>query len=866
MQKAVVKDNAGKRVTLEWSGQQNNFIAWREQTYNECKEEFGKLATVVKTGVGYTIPPLVAADYEPPVADGEVALAANQMTILRLEAEKERQKEVRKMKQNEPKMFAAIWMQMGEESRQRVQNHPDYEAAEMDDLTAALIRIIRETHLTDVDGGGDEMRLQRKLKLSRGFECLVQKPGDTIGQFKSDFDHFLQVLESAGATPLTQPERALTFLNKLDPVRYGTMMVDLENGAVQGRAFPQSLAAAWTLASSWKVKSTSGAKSGERGMESVFTLADINSAPRAPTVIKPTGGARGGRGGRGDGVGRGRGASGRGGNGKFVERRTCRGCFQKGHLWRDCPDNIESDKVMVATGEEDECDEEAMYDVNLVTEDMQHVLFTHTEVLLDNQAGSGLFKNKDLLTDHSTTTPYRIGGIDSEGTPLVVSEVGSFNALQTVGYSPESCANVLSKSTLVDDGVDVDYIKASDVYTVQCTSGPPLIFSRKILSNGKKSKHYACDMADDYKVMVETVSDNSKRLTVRELKRATAAREFMANMAHSSSKDVVELLKSSPPLNCDITPRDVRNATMVWGNPTIASLKGKTKKQKSAQASTELVPRVTQREQSLQIDIFFIKRIAFLIGVLVPLGLAMCVHIKDRTFATVRDGINRFKALARGRGFDIVECRSDGEGAVEAMREQLEDDGVHLEPCGPGQHVPVVENKIKTVKERVRAYDATLPFVMTRALLILCVMFCVSRLNWLPSCQQLDRMSPMEQFSGRRLDLQRDVRCQFGDYVQATVPDPNNTMKTRTEGCIAGFPTGNLTGSVKMQSLRTSSMVTRDKFTILPMPDLVIDHIDFTAAKEGMSRGSEPAVSRGVLRMHGPAPCDGVRAMQLLHY
>jgi hypothetical protein len=99
---------------------------------------------------------------------------------------------------------------------------------------------------------------------------------------------------------------------------------------------------------------------------------------------------------------------------------------------------------------------------------------------------------------------------------------------------------------------------------------------------------------------------------VRELMRATAARELMANMAHSSSKDVVELLKSSPPLNCDITPRDVRNATMVWGNPTIASLKGKTKKQKS-----ELVPRVTQREQSLQIDIFFIKRIAFLIGVLV---------------------------------------------------------------------------------------------------------------------------------------------------------------------------------------------------------------------------------------------------------
>ena len=40
----------------------------------------------------------------------------------------------------------------------------------------------------------------------------------------------------------------------------------------------------------------------------------------------------------------------------------------------------------------------------------------------------------------------------------------------------------------------------------------------------------------------------------------------------------------------------------------------------------------------------------------------------------------------------------------------------------------------------------------------------------------------------------RDLRVQFGDYAQATVSNTDNTMRSRTQGCIALLPTGNLTG------------------------------------------------------------------------
>ena len=60
------------------------------------------------------------------------------------------------------------------------------------------------------------------------------------------------------------------------------------------------------------------------------------------------------------------------------------------------------------------------------------------------------------------------------------------------------------------------------------------------------------------------------------------------------------------------------------------------------------------------------------------------------------------------------------------------------------------------------------------------------------------RISPLEQFTGMNIDATRDLRVQFGDYCQATVRNPDNSMRSRTQGCIAILVTGNLTGCVKI--------------------------------------------------------------------
>ena len=112
-----------------------------------------------------------------------------------------------------------------------------------------------------------------------------------------------------------------------------------------------------------------------------------------------------------------------------------------------------------------------------------------------------------------------------------------------------------------------------------------------------------------------------------------------------------------------------------------------------------------------------------------------------------------------------------------------------------------------------------------------------------PSNLSYSGVSPREQFIGRRLDAKLDFRVGFGDYVQVTQANTGNSMESRTSGCIALYGTGNGQGSIKVYSLGTKKIITRDQFKILPMPDVVIDLLNALAARDGMKRGKDVVVN-----------------------
>ena len=65
-------------------------------------------------------------------------------------------------------------------------------------------------------------------------------------------------------------------------------------------------------------------------------------------------------------------------------------------------------------------------------------------------------------------------------------------------------------------------------------------------------------------------------------------------------------------------------------------------------------------------------------------------------------------------------------------------------------------------------------------------------------------------------------------------------MASRTEACIIGWPTYNLTGSMKMLKLSTMKIVTRRKFVIRPIPDNIIQELDELADEDGKIGGDQP--------------------------
>ena len=89
-------------------------------------------------------------------------------------------------------------------------------------------------------------------------------------------------------------ELAMLFLEKLDPQRYAGMLAHLTNDVTLGRALPQTLLTAWSIASGWKSASTKIA--GGSDMQSVFMLADDATGP--PRNPKAGRGARLSAGGR----------------------------------------------------------------------------------------------------------------------------------------------------------------------------------------------------------------------------------------------------------------------------------------------------------------------------------------------------------------------------------------------------------------------------------------------------------------------------------------------------------------------------------------------------------------------------------------
>ena len=306
-------------------------------------------------------------------------------------------------------------------------------------------------------------------------------------------------------------------------------------------------------------------------------------------------------------------------------------------------------------------------------------------------------------------------------------------------------------------------------------------------------------------------------------------------LAYAPPSAIIKTLNLGGIINSSVTPNDISTAYKIYG-PDLGALRGRTTTATPRSIRVEHIPRVVVSELDMHVDLMFVDGNCFLVSVTEPLGVRMVQELgrhrmsrsTSRIFKALHDQISSYKA----RNFIIRRLHTDGEGGVIASQPQLEAMGVEVNLQGANQHVPVIERAIREIKERCRSVYNTLPYKLPSSLVVWLVYFCVSRINLIPHRSGLAYISPREAFTSRKTDFKRDLRVGFGEYLECAVPRMDNSLQPRTSSCISLFPTGNAAGSVKVLSLSTGKVVTRDHFKILPMPQFVIDHMNNMAKQQ----------------------------------
>ena len=301
----------------------NNLPAWMLVIKGDARREFGFLGTMCDRGIEYTVPPVELIDYMPeegPLEDGEeaVPLSAAAISRVREGAIVARNKKVRFYNDEKPKFFSYLWNKMSPDSAVQIAAHEDFDAAFDTSDPFMLWTIIMYTHLTHVNGDAPEMRDLTMAEEEDRHSLLRQGKNETIGDFLLKLKNSYIVLVAAGIPEYTEQKKAIQFLNKLDQARHGIMYADMKNRARRGEALPATLFAAYTLASHWLVKKSTGVFGFEN--HSVF-LAD-------------EGRGRGGKGGK-PGKVKASNKSIKTPDEKWVEMRRCYNCGENGHISKD---------------------------------------------------------------------------------------------------------------------------------------------------------------------------------------------------------------------------------------------------------------------------------------------------------------------------------------------------------------------------------------------------------------------------------------------------------------------------------------------------------------------------------------------------
>lgn len=433
-------------------GKFNNVVAWNLEMRSLTVMAYGSSALFVTTNERYVFPLPRESDFlvEYPVGEGDpppLLMSAALIADCKRDAFTGRQKDIRKQKENEKKLYGFIYTHMFTASQSKVKE--EFAQADIDKDPVVLWTLIRRTHLTHVHGIQEPMiHLNKRERLTR-YSALRQGDREYIASFKIRYDAQVQAGIGAGLPVIDEETMAMDFLHKLDPKRFERMLNHMRRNAIMdaGESYPATLAAAVRIASAWPDEGPSSANSNPLGTDthSAFVTADSAFVMKSkdpggkkqstnPTVDKLPSGKK-----------------------KSLAEVECYVCAEYGHYARDCKDRKVAAKALIAKSgdkavDEDGCEKDDEEDSVYVTTS-EKVLFSKDDVLLDSQPSVNVFCNPLLLKNvRKSERQVLLNGVQSSASGVRINQEGDFKDVGRVYFSSEATANILSYAVMVDEG------------------------------------------------------------------------------------------------------------------------------------------------------------------------------------------------------------------------------------------------------------------------------------------------------------------------------------------------------------------------------------------------------------------------------
>ena len=462
-----------------------------------------------------------------------------------------------------------------------------------------------------------------------------------------------------------------------------------------------------------------------------------------------------------------------------------------------------------------------------------------TWLLLDSQSTVDVFANGNLLEDiHEVDDELMI---TSNGGTSMTWEMGTLAGYGEVWYDPSGIANIVSLAQVVKK-YHVSYDSLDNVFIVTKPDGTVY----KFVQAASGLYYYDLARAGPNKragvALVETVAAKKSNYTREDYSRAIVARELQIKIGRPSVKHFIRIVSSNQLPNCPVTREDILAAEDIFG-PDIGCLKGKTTRTRPHKVRSmvlPLPPTIMDRYRNVTLcaDVMHVNGIPMMVTLSRNIKFGTVEALPSRSEPNLINCLVSVARVYKQRGFRATILLIDGEFDTDGIREGVADEGMALNPTARDEHVGDVERFIRTIKERMRATHATLPFTHMPSRLV--IEMAKQSVFWLHAFPRSDGisadMSPREIVTGVKLDYNKHCKYQFGQYVQ-THEQTDNTMTERTIGALALRPVGNIQGSWYFLSLSTGRLLKRTKATVLPMPDHVIDHVHRMARRQKADPG-----------------------------